>query len=75
MADGTVVEFVNDRPGGSKPGEDLSLPDSVNGNHFYLQRGDELVLYAHFRKGSLDPSLMTKSNAVKGGAMMSVIWS
>ena len=28
------------------------------GNHFYIQHGDEVVLYAHMQKGSLDSSLV-----------------
>jgi hypothetical protein len=70
MADGTVVEFANDRPNNPKPGADLSPPDPVEGNHFYLQHGDELVLYAHFQKGSLNPSLLAKGKAVQEGEFL-----
>lgn len=67
MADGTVVDSANDRPNNPKPGEDLSPPDPVEGNHFYIQHGDELVLYAHLQKGSLNINLMTKGTPVKAG--------
>jgi Bacterial tandem repeat domain 1/Peptidase family M23 len=70
MADGTVVDFANERENNPKPGVDLSPPDPVEGNHFYIQHGDELVLYAHFQKGSLVPSLMKKGAAVKAGEML-----
>jgi hypothetical protein len=70
MADGTVVEFANDRENNPKPGIDLSPPDPVEGNHFYIQHGDELVLYAHFQKGSLTASLMKKGAKVKSGDIL-----
>lgn len=66
-ADGTVVEFADDRPDNLRPGEDFSPPDPVEGNHFYIQHGDELFLYAHFIKGSLTKSLLKKGAAVKQG--------
>jgi hypothetical protein len=67
MAAGAVVDFANDRENNPKPGVDLSPPDPVEGNHFYIQHGDELVLYAHFQKGSLTSSLMNKGAVVKEG--------
>ncbi|MDP9386419.1 MAG: peptidoglycan DD-metalloendopeptidase family protein [Actinomycetota bacterium] len=70
MAAGTVVAFANDRPTNPKPGEDLSPPDPVEGNHFYIQQGDELVLYAHLQKGSLNSSLLSIGAAVQAGAFL-----
>jgi hypothetical protein len=70
MADGTVVQFDNEKPNNPKPGEDLSPPDPVEGNHFYIQHGDELMLYAHFIKGSLNASLMTVGATVKAGQFL-----
>jgi hypothetical protein len=67
MADGVVVQSENTRPNNPKPGEDLSPPDPVEGNHFYIQHGDELVLYAHFQQGSLNAALMPKGSAVEEG--------
>jgi murein DD-endopeptidase MepM/ murein hydrolase activator NlpD len=67
MADGTVHSFANDKPTNPSPPADLSPPEIVEGNHFYIQHGAELVLYAHFQKGSLDPDLMSKGKAVKAG--------
>ncbi|HEY0737780.1 MAG TPA: peptidoglycan DD-metalloendopeptidase family protein [Herpetosiphonaceae bacterium] len=37
------------------------------GNHFYLLHGDELVLYAHMVKGSLNPKLCNLGAKVKQG--------
>lgn len=70
MANGTVVDFANDRPNNPNPGQDLSPPDPVEGNHFYLQHGDELVLYAHFQKGSLNASLLSKGAQVDEGDLL-----
>lgn len=70
MAAGKVVEFANDRSNNPKPGVDLSPPDPVEGNHFYLQHGDELVLYAHFIKGSLNANLLFKGAQVKAGEFL-----
>src|SRR5215211_528051 len=67
MADGTVVDFRNDIPTNPNPPDDLSPPNPVEGNHFYLQHGDELVLYAHLQTGSLNKNLLTKGAAVKKG--------
>lgn len=67
MAAGTVVAFANDRPTNPKPGVDLSPPDPVEGNHFYLQHGDELVLYAHLQTGSLNASLLSVGAQVDEG--------
>jgi hypothetical protein len=66
-ANGTVVAFANDRPTNPKPGVDLSPPDPVEGNHFYLQHGDELMLYAHLQKGTLNSALTKKGAVVKTG--------
>ena len=67
MADGTVVDFRNDIPNNPKPGTDLSPPQPVEGNYFYIQHGDELALYAHLQKGSLNSNFLTKGVAIKKG--------
>lgn len=73
MAAGTVVAFANDRPTNPKPGVDLSPPDPVEGNHFYIQHGDELVLYAHFQTGSLNGSLLSVGAQVDEGEFLGVV--
>jgi hypothetical protein len=67
MADGTVVSFKNDMAENTKMGKQEPTPNPVEGNHFYLQHGDELVVYAHLQKGSLNTKLMQKGAAVKQG--------
>src|SRR4029077_17736164 len=67
VADGAVVEFRNDIPTNPSPPADLSPPHPVEGNHFYIQSGDDLVLYAHFQPGSLNSNLMTVGAKVKQG--------
>lgn len=37
------------------------------GNHFYIQHGDEIVLYAHMQKGSLNAALLSVGAVVKAG--------
>lgn len=40
------------------------------GNHFYLQHGDHVVLYAHMQKGSLNPALLNPGAVVKRGEFL-----
>ena len=67
MADGTVVGFANNIH------ENLSTPKlptddpPAYGNHFVLRHGTELMVYAHFRRGSLNPDLIR--NGVPGAAV------
>jgi hypothetical protein len=70
MAAGTVVDFRNDIPTNPTPGSDLSPPQPVEGNHFYLQHGSELVLYAHLQPGSLNADLLTKGAVVSAGQFL-----
>jgi hypothetical protein len=64
MADGVVQSFRDgdaaNTPGGS-PCNDANPTHPactwVEGNHFYIQHGDELMLYAHMQSGSLNPEL------------------
>ena len=37
------------------------------GNHFYLQHGTEVALYAHMQKGTLNPALLSGGATVKAG--------
>ncbi|MBZ4420654.1 peptidoglycan DD-metalloendopeptidase family protein [Myxococcus sp. RHSTA-1-4] len=67
MADGTVVAFLNTMAENTKMGKQDPTPNPVEGNHFYIQHGDELMLYAHFQTGSLNPKLMQVGAAVKAG--------
>ncbi len=67
MADGSVDSWANDRPTNPNPPSDLSPPDPVEGNHFYIQHGPDMVLYAHFQPGSLNKDFLAKGAAVKAG--------
>ncbi len=43
-----------------------SFTNGGAGNHFYIQHGDEIVLYAHMQKGSLNPMLVKDSPVAAG---------
>ena len=60
MADGKIVSYSNEEPTNLSPPADLSPPGRVEGNHFYIQHGDELMLYAHLQEGSLEPKFTKK---------------
>jgi hypothetical protein len=57
MAEGTIQSWENDIPTNPNPPADLSPPNPVEGNHFYIQHATDLVLYAHLEQGSLNPQL------------------
>jgi murein DD-endopeptidase MepM/ murein hydrolase activator NlpD len=65
MADGEVVAFDDSQPTNPTAGTDLSPPGPVEGNHFYIQHGDELMLYAHLQPGTLPSGLMSNGAAVE----------
>lgn len=97
MADGVVLQFVNDCPNNDPPlathfngntAHDNQLwVDQMNafwgpydnahggdsvahagaGNHFYIQHGNEVALYAHMQKGTLNPQLLSVGAPVKAG--------
>lgn len=101
MADGVVVQFVNDCPNNDPPlanqfkknnkayNDALWKTQTNNfwgaydkahggeskvhagaGNHFYIQHGEEIALYAHMQKGTLDSKLLTVGAQVKAGDML-----
>ena len=86
MAAGSVVQFLegvgaNYFPGtGNEAGPwqespwdnpDLAWSDHVgSGNHFYIQHGNEVVLYAHMQKGSLTKKLLRVGAKVKAGQLL-----
>lgn len=70
MADGVVKEAVNIVPNNPKPNEEANHEPYLHGgagNHFYIQHGENIALYAHFQKGSLNPELMQVGKVVKAG--------
>ena len=86
VADGTVAQFLdgvgaNYFPGtGNEAGPWQEPPwddqtkawdDHVGaGNHFYLQHGDEVVLYAHLQEGTLPKKLLKNGATVKAGDVL-----
>jgi len=70
MADGTVIGFKNDMPENTKMGEQKPTPNPVEGNHFWLQHGDEAVVYAHMQPGSLNPKFTKMGAVIKRGEFL-----
>jgi len=73
MADGTVVAFADQYPANPNPPADLSPPNPVEGNHYYIQHGDELVLYAHLQLGTLPSSLKQVGATVAVGDYLGLV--
>ena len=70
MADGTVIGFKNDMPSNTTMGEQKPTPNPVEGNHFWLQHGDEAVVYAHMQPGSLNPKFTRMGAVIKRGEFL-----
>jgi Peptidase family M23 len=68
MADGVVRQFRDGMPANTPPGFPTPTPNPVEGNHFYVQHGDDLALYAHFQAGTLNPALTSGPNPDGTGA-------
>ena len=67
VASGTVVTVVDGVPSNTVIGQ---FPASVidgAGNHYFIQHGDVVVLYAHMQAGSLNPALAHVGATVKAG--------
>jgi hypothetical protein len=67
MADGIVRSFLNTMNNNTSMGTQTPTPNPVEGNHFWIQHGDEVVVYAHIQKGSLNPAHMSVGATVKAG--------
>jgi hypothetical protein len=83
MANGVVKGFVNNVPNNPRPcksketcvqGKDQAKWEPYEhggaGNHFYIQHGDVIALYAHMQKGSLNSKLLKKGAVVKKGQVL-----
>lgn len=68
MADGVVVQFLDGVAANTPPNLPTPTPNPVEGNHFYIQHGADLALYAHFQGGTLNPSLTSGPNPNGTGA-------
>jgi hypothetical protein len=67
MAAGTVVQFNDSMADNTTIGPQNPTPLPVEGNHFYIQHGDDLALYAHFKHGTMNAALKVKGAAVAEG--------
>jgi murein DD-endopeptidase MepM/ murein hydrolase activator NlpD len=47
-----------------------SFTNGGAGNHFYIRHGDEVILYAHMQKGSLNSALLRPGSIVKAGTFL-----
>jgi hypothetical protein len=67
MADGFVQSWGDGEPTNPNPPDDLSPPGPGEGNHFYIQHGEALVLYAHLQAGTLNADLFQVGATVERG--------
>jgi len=70
VADGMVVAVVDGVPTNTVLGQ---FPASVidgGGNHYFIQHGDVVVLYAHMQPGSLNPAIAHVGATVKEGQQL-----
>jgi hypothetical protein len=70
MADGVVREIRDGIAANTPPGLPTPTPNPVEGNHFYIQHGSDLALYAHFQAGTLNPALTSGPNPDGSGAQV-----
>ncbi|HKO98574.1 MAG TPA: M23 family metallopeptidase [Pyrinomonadaceae bacterium] len=68
MADGIVVQLLDGMAANTPPALPSPTPNPVEGNHFYIQHGDDLALYAHFQAGTLNAALTSGPNPDGTGA-------
>jgi hypothetical protein len=64
IADGTVEQVLNTTTDNTTAGEIPASPPPPN--HVYIRHGAELVWYAHFRKGTIDPAIVAGAAVVTG---------
>jgi murein DD-endopeptidase MepM/ murein hydrolase activator NlpD len=69
MAEGTVIDFRDDLDDHA-PGAFPAVVIDYAGNHLHIQHGKEVMLYAHLKKGSLNPALKHAGAAVRAGDLM-----
>jgi hypothetical protein len=73
MADGEIQSWEDEYPANPHPPADLSPPIRVEGNHFYIQHGDELMLYAHLQLGTLPSHLKHEHASVTAGEYLGLV--
>ncbi|MEP7000275.1 MAG: M23 family metallopeptidase, partial [bacterium] len=69
IADGVVKHFCDTMPNNT-PGQLPSSPAFNEGNHLYIQHGVDLVLYAHFKTGTLHPAVQSVGASVVEGQLL-----
>ena len=73
MAAGTVVQFLDTLADNTTaPNSPVPTVNPVEGNHFYIQHGTDLALYAHFQAGSMNPDLLSNGATVTEGQFLGV---
>lgn len=72
MDNGTVLAFKNTHNENPNPPAKIEY-ENVEGNHFWIDHGDLVVLYAHFQKGSLNKKLIKKGAKVKKGDFLGLM--
>lgn len=70
MADGIVVAARNDMLENERPGVDPPPGWPVEGDHFWIQHGSEVVVYAHLQPASMNPALMYVGAVVRKGDVL-----
>lgn len=60
MAEGTVIGFRSD----------ATTSNPTEGNHFWIQHGEEVALYAHLQGASMNPSLLEIGRTVQRGQLL-----
>lgn len=65
IADGVVAQVHNSMPDNT-PGVLPTSPAFNEGNHVYIRHGAEIVMYAHFKSGTIDPAIVAGASVVKG---------
>jgi murein DD-endopeptidase MepM/ murein hydrolase activator NlpD len=69
MAEGTVIDFRDDLDD-NVPGKFPEVVIDYAGNHFHIQHGSEVMLYAHLKRGSLNPALKNLGASVRAGDLL-----
>ncbi len=82
IADGTVLKSENNTNENPEPPayetnlfQTGAIPGSKggNGNSFIIQYGDEIVTYAHMKKGTLNQALLDSGKKVKAGDFLGLV--
>jgi murein DD-endopeptidase MepM/ murein hydrolase activator NlpD len=71
MADGTVVQFLDTMlDNTTAPNAPFPTVNPVEGNHFYIQHGNDLAVYAHLQAGTMNADLLSVGAIVTEGQLL-----